>query len=311
MRVTRDTAKKIVRLDQHQHTIEVLKRFGMSDCKSVSTPMSPSHSVGASDCPSTDAELKDLKTCHELCRSIVGSISYAALSTRPDVCTACIICAKYAHNPGRAHLVAAKRILRYLAGTKNLCLTFGGKPFPHSDDLLQSQFDPRGPNNQWLHGYCDANWAGDKDSRKSTSGYMFFLMGGPVSWKSRMQKCIAMSSAESEYIAACASAKEAKWLRLMLSELEPNSNTMNVPVPISCDSQSAIAIVKNRSCTSRTKHIELRYHLVRDYAMRGIVVFTCCPTACNVADLLTKPVQPQILVRLVRWFMRELLSNEL
>ena len=267
--------------------------------------------ISADTCPKTDDEKRDLATYHALCRSIVGSVSYAALSTRPDIATATIICAKFAHNPGRNHLIAAKRILRYLAGTTKLCLVYGDKPV-HGTDSLCMPHHPQSGCNLALHGFTDSDWAGDLTSRKSTSGHIFFWNGGPVSWKSKMQSCIAQSTAEAECIAASESSKEAKWLRLIVGVFEhdgaePSSAQMDA-TPIGCDNQAAIAIIDNPRCSARTKHIELRCHLVRDHMQRDIVKFHHVPAQCNIADLLTKPLDAVILQRLCRMFMREVIS---
>ena len=202
---------------------------------------------------------------------MVGAISYAALSTRPDICSAAIICAKFAHNPGRAHLEAAKRILRYLAGTSQFCLVYR-------------------PPKCLLTGFVDSDWAGDPDSRKSTSGYVFLVNNGPVSWKSKQQKCIAQSSAEAEYVAANESAKEVKWLRRVLKTLLPSLEGGDLPTRIRCDSSAAIGIIENPICSSKAKHIELRYHFVRSCNLDGTCVFKHITTNENVADILTKPL---------------------
>ena len=308
MRVTRNRAARTIQLDQERYILDVLARFDMSDCKPVSTPMCIGVKLNAEQCPSTYAEKADLSSYHALYRSIVGSISYAALSTRPDVAAATIICAKYAHNPGREHLAAAKRILRFLAGTTRLCLTYGGSTMECAVEC--AKFDPRANNNLQMHGFCDSDWGGDLRTRKSTSGQIFFWNRGPISWRSKMQTCIAQSTAEAEYIAASEAAKEAKWLRLIIGVFEhkgrePTSDQLSA-TRIGCDNQAALAIIANPRCSARTKHIELRYHLVRDYAQRNIVSFHYVPTQCNIADLLTKPLNSVLMRRLCQMFMREL-----
>ena len=161
-----------------------------------------------------------------------------------------------------------------------------------------------------MHGFTDSDWGGDSATRKSTSGYIFFWNGGPITWKSKMQSCIAQSTAEAEYIAASESSKECKWLRLIVGVFEhkgsePSASQL-APTRIGCDNQAAISIIDNPRCSARTKHIELRYHLVRDYAQRGIVAFHYIPTAFNIADILTKPLNSVVLRRLCDTFLREL-----
>ena len=295
MRVLRDRAKRVITLDQQRYILDVLERFGMSKCNPVSTPMLHDNKLSAKDCPETPEELKELRSYHQLFRSMVGSVSYAALSTRPDIATATIVCAKFSHNPGKVHLIAAKRILRYLAGTSDYCLMFGGYSFMSStEEVLLPLHDPRSPANMLvdLMAFSDSDWAGDVDKRRSTSGYIFFIFGGPVSWKSKMQKCVAQSSAEAEYIAASETSKEVTWLRSLISTY--NGRKLEKPTVILVDNQAAISIVKNPVCSSKTKHIELRYHLVRDYYERGIILVEHVPTQSNHADMLTKPT-PRII----------------
>ena len=307
MRITRDRARKMIQIDQERYILDVLTRFGMNDCTPVSHPMLPGSKLTSSQCPSTDAEISELPSYHALYRSIVGSVSYAALTTRPDIAVATTICAKFAHNPGKEHLVAAKRILRYLLGKPRLCLTYGGGQTTHVKDRFM--FSPRCPANLHFCGFTDSDWAGDCDNRKSTTGYIFFMNGGPVCWKSKLQSCIAQSTAEAEYIAASQAAKEAKWLRLLIDVLEHPGQERKEGEPkatqIFCDNQATIAIIDNPRCSARTKHIELRYHLVRDYALRGLVKFTHVPTECNMADLLTKPLNAIAMRRLCDVFMYE------
>ena len=289
MRVLRDRSKRIITLDQQRCVLDVLGRFGMSECKPVATPLVHNVKLTAKDCPTTPEEIKELESYHQLFRSIVGSCSYAALSTRPDIATATVMCAKFSHNPGKTHLVAAKRILRCLAGTTDHCIMFGGESFMRIDEkVLLSKHDPRSLDNKTcdLVAFSDSDWAGDIDKRRSTSGFIFCINGGPVSWKSKMQKCIAQSSAEAEHIAASLCAKETTWLRSLLSTVM--GSPLKTPTLINVDNNAAIAIVKNPVCSSKTKHIEMRFHLVRDMFERGIIHIDHVPTECNIADILTK-----------------------
>ena len=156
------------------------------------------------------------------------------------------------------------------------------------EKVLLSKHDPRSLDNKTcdLVAFSDSDWAGDIDKRRSTSGFIFCINGGPVSWKSKMQKCIAQSSAEAEHIAASLCAKETTWLRSLLSTVM--GSPLKTPTLINVDNNAAIAIVKNPVCSSKTKHIEMRFHLVRDMFERGIIHIDHVPTECNIADILTK-----------------------
>ena len=194
-----------------------------------------------------------------------------------------MICAKYGHNPGQAHLKAAKRILRYLSGTRTHRISYG--PNPHT--II-------GKSGSTLVGLVDSDWASDKDKRRSTTGFVFYLNGGPVNWKSRLQKCIAQSSAEAEYIAASESSKVAVWLQRLSQSLPSAQPLQEGTLVMHCDNQAALAIIKNPICSSKTKHVELRYHLVRDYVTRKLLKFQYIPTEENIADIFTKPLDKSI-----------------
>ena len=170
-------------------------------------------------------------------------------------------------NPGKDHWEAVKWIFRYLRGSSKLCLTFGdSKPI--------------------LEGYVDADWAGDLDGRKSTSGYLFTFVGGAVSWQSRLQKCVALSTTEAEYIAANEAGKEMLWLKRFLQELGLKQDGYVV----NCDSQSAIDLSKNSMYHSRSKHIEVRYHWLRLVVEQQSFELEKIHTDENPADMLTKVV---------------------
>jgi hypothetical protein len=162
-----------------------------------------------------------------------------------------------------------KRVLRYVQGTKNYGLEFKD-----------------GGNNQ-LFGYSDADWAGDKGDRKSTSGYAFFLNGSLVSARSRKQQTVALSTAEAEYVALSAAVQEAMWLRCVLKDI---GIPQAAPILILEDNQSAISIANNPASHDKTKHIAIRHHFVRDSVEAGEVQLQYCPTNEMVADILTKPL---------------------
>ena len=135
---------------------------------------------------------------------------------------------------------------------------------------------------------CDADWAGCRVDRKSTSGYVFKIGGAPVSWCSRKQCAVALSSTEAEYISMSEAAKEAIWLSKVWSHLR--KGTVCTPVQIQVDNQGAICVAKNTTSSRRTKHIDIRYHFVRDQTLKGTISFEYCPTEEMHADILTKPL---------------------
>jgi hypothetical protein len=168
-----------------------------------------------------------------------------------------------------AHLTAVKRILRYLKGTSKLGLKY---------EKIK---------NEQLIGYSDADWAGDRDDRHSTSGYVCLLSGGAITWMSKKQGSVALSTAEAEYIALSSAAQEIVWLRRILSDL---GMEMSNPTQIMEDNQGSIAMSRNPILHSRSKHIDIRYHFIREAVDHGVIDLTYCPTKEMVADVLTKPL---------------------
>jgi len=175
----------------------------------------------------------------------VGGLQYLC-NTRPDIQYAVGVVSRFVSDPSATHWRAVKRILR---------------------------------------GLCDADWAGDKQDRKSTSGYTFFIGGNPVSSSSRKQQTVSLSSGEAEYIALSAATQEAMWIRSMLTELgfKPKEASK-----IWLDNQSALAVAKNPELHSRTKHIDIRHHFIRDCVENDVIEVHYCPTKQMIADILTK-----------------------
>ena len=144
-------------------------------------------------------------------------------------------------------------------------------------------------------GYCDADWAGDTDDRKSMSGYMFQISGAAISWRSKKQSCVALSIAEAEYIALASAAQEAIWMRQLLTDLR---NPLREPTRIFEDNQSAICLAKNPQFHGRAKHIGIKYHFIREQVEKGTVELQYCPTEEMVADMLTKGLRRDQFIKL-------------
>ena len=265
--VKRDHARHTVSLSQRSYIDKIVERFALQDAKPVSTPLDPHHQLTITQSPSTPRQYEDMRNVPY--REAIGSLMYAALGTRPDIAFAVAFLSQFMQNPGRPHWEAAKRIFRYLKGTRDHLLVMGGKN------------DRCG-----LEGYCDADWA-SQEHRHSTSGYVFTIDGGAVSWSSKKQAVVALSTTEAEYIAATHTAKEALWLRTFISEV---TRPLTAPVVIYCDNQSTVSITKNDQFHARTKHIDIRHHFVRDVTEKGLLTITYCPTSDNAADIFTKPL---------------------
>ena len=193
--------------------------------------------------------------------------------TRPDIAFALSIVSRYCNNPDSTHVAAVTRILRYIKGTLHEGIIFRGK-----QNILE------------LIGYTDADYDSAKDERKSTSGWLFCLGGGPISWSSKRQSVVALSSCEAEYIALNEAGKEAVWLQRILKELGLIKYSPS-PTLIHEDNQGTIALAENPEFHRRTKHIDIRYHWVRDAVIRKLITIKQIPTAEQAADGLTKALQ--------------------
>ena len=201
----------------------------------------------------------------------IGSLLYAALLTRPDIAYTVNMLAKYSSNPGTEHTKAVKRVFRYLKGSLDYNITYNGNT----------------PNSQYIKGYTDADYGGDQDEYKSTTGYIFFLAQGPITYSTKLQEVTAQSTTEAEYIALVTAAKEATFIKAILEELDylRQSN-----IPIYSDNNGALLLAKNPAFHARSKHINVRYHLIRQKLADNTISIHYIPTKQQVADGLTKPL---------------------
>ena len=272
MRVVKtDTCTKIL---QDAYLEKVIERFNLENANPVDTPGAPGQQLTADDCPTTAAG--KLEMSKKPFRSLVSSLMFAYVGTRPDIGSALTRVAAFCENPGGVHWVAAKRVLRYLLGTTKDAITYAGVLTPGEKVRITV--------------YCDSDWAQDKDDRKSTSGYVVLIAGGPVSWKTKKQPTRAMSSCEAEFISLSEATKELIWFTHFLTELGIDFET---PV-IYTDSQSAMDWTKNACHHQRTKHVALKYFFVRDIVADKVVKIAYVCTKDNIADVLTKSVTRSI-----------------
>ncbi|KAM6514095.1 hypothetical protein FALCPG4_18898 [Fusarium falciforme] len=265
MSLRRDRANRSISLSQTTYLEKILRDFGMDQCAPNVTP------VATSKFGEPDPDYKATDELKEWYAKAIGSLMYLMLGTRPDIAFAVSLCSRHLGNPTNEHQTAVKRIFRYLKGSQNLELVYQGKLQP-------------------LLGYTDSDWAGDLETRKSTSGYVFNLGTGAISWSSKRQRTVALSSCEAEYMGQTGAAKEAVWLRNLLQELLKEYR--EVPelktTVIFGDNQGAIAMSKNPQFHARTKHIEIQHHYCREKVNDGTVDFQYIPTGKQVADGLTK-----------------------
>lgn len=212
---------------------------------------------------------------------------YLSVWTRPDIAERCSRLAQFAHNPGAEHHSSVRHVLAYLKGTIDLGIMFSSSATP-GIEIHSLNFQ----------GYTDASFADNSIDRRSTSGYLFKLSNGAVSWKSRKQPVLATSSTEAEYVAYSIAAKEAVWLRNLLLQLGHSSPDIQ-KVIIYGDNKPALALTVNPEHHSRTKHIEVQWHFVREQVKKGIVSLSYLPTGEMPADGLTKPLAGASFLRFI------------
>ena len=275
--MVRDRNNKTIRLSQSDLILELLDEWGLHNCKTLNIPLQHNPSTLPPCSPNACSEIPDDKVLISYQR-LVGSLTYLSICTRPDIAYAAMALGQFNSSPTRTHLACAKGVLRYLAGTVYLSLQF---PSPSPQSL---------PNSATFPPTCalsDADWASDEKDRKSVSGYCFFFLNSLVSWSSRKQRTVSTSSTESEYYALTNTTKEAIWTKLFLSLTSLPSPT---PFPILCDNQSMCTIANTDSISSRTKHIDVRHHFIRQHLTDGSFITKWIPTTHMTADILTKPL---------------------
>lgn len=267
MTIARDRKLRQLQLLQKAYIKRVAIKFGMSDAKPTNTPMDESFDPIPNAKQATEKEIKDYQ-------GIVGSVMFAMIGTRPDIANAVSIVSRFAQNPGQDHIKAARRIVAYLNTTCERGIVYGAAKDASTE----------------LRGYCDANWGGDRSTRKSTGSYLFMLNGGPVSWMSKLQPTVATSTCVAEYMAISFATKEATWLRLLLFGIMQEHPPQYARLLINTDSQSAKALAENPVHHDRTKHVDIVYHYIRDEIKSGRIRLEYIATDTMPADGLTKPL---------------------
>ena len=251
-------------ISQERYITQMLEKFRMEDSKPVATPQDCSQQLTKSE-PMDAAEQKDMENIPY--RNAVGAMIYAATATRPDIANAVGNVSKFMENPNRTHWNAVKRIFRYLNGTKDYGLHY-----------------TKGCRK--LAGYSDSDFAGDLDTRRSTTGYVFQMGQNTITWNSKRQQTVALSTTEAEYMALCHASKEAIWIQKLLLDL----GIENTEIILYEDNQGCLALANNPVNHTRTKHIDVQYHFVREKLENEAFKLEYCPTENMLADLLTKPI---------------------
>ncbi|GJX34540.1 retrovirus-related pol polyprotein from transposon TNT 1-94 [Tanacetum coccineum] len=265
MQIHRDRVSRKIWLSQKSYVKKFLQRFNMQDCKPISTPFPTNIKLSSKMSPRSEKERMEISRVPYA--SAVGSLIFAMICTRPDIAHAVGVMSRYIAEPGKKHWEAVKRILRYIKGTSDVALCY------EESGLT-------------VKGYVDSDYAGDLDGSKSTTGYVFTLSGGIVSWVSKLQSVVAMSTTEAEYVAAAQASKEAVWLKMLLEELGHEQDN----ITLFCVNQSTLYLARNPAFHSKTKHIRVQYHFVREKVEEGTVDMQKIHTDDNVADYMTKAI---------------------
>ena len=259
MEVTRTSNS--IQLTQTQYITKILEKYQMDQCNPVSTPID--NHTKLSKLPENQS-YPHIKSIYQ---NMIGSLLYATITTRPDISFAVQTLSQFNNNPGPAHLTAVKRVFRYLQGTPKIGITY------HSDPVTTLEI------------FSDADWGNDPDDRHSISGYVSTFAGGAITWNSKKQPTVALSSMEAEYMAFASATREALWLRTIFSELN-----LDTPLPthINVDNLGTISFAENSGYHARSKHIDIRHHFIRENIASNKVSVSYIPTDENTADIFTK-----------------------
>jgi len=267
MRVQQDLKSGTIRLTQRPYWEHVLARFHMDKITPRNTPLPIGIILDTNMSPKTDSEKKEMDD--KPYRSILGSVMWGQLATRPDLSFSISLLARFQANPGIEHWKALIHVVGYIKNTLDYGLTYS-----RDSDISPTAF-------------VDADYGGCKDTRRSTSGYVFTMAGGAVTWSSKRQATVALSTVEAEYVAMSRCAQQMCWIHSWLDEVKVK---YSLPGLIKGDNHGAIALTKNTKDHGKVKHIDIRHHYIRELIYSGAIILEQVPSADNLADLFTKPL---------------------
>ncbi|RVW62453.1 Retrovirus-related Pol polyprotein from transposon TNT 1-94 [Vitis vinifera] len=271
IKIHRDIFKGILGLSQETYINKILERFRMKNCSPSVSLIVKGDRFNLNQCLKNDLEKEQMKNIPYA--SAVGSLMYAQVCTRPDIAFAVGMLERYQSNPSIDHWKAAKKVMRYLQGTKDYKLMY------------------RRTSNLEVVGYSDSDFAGCVDSRKSTFGYIFILAGGAISWRSVKQTMTATSTMEAEFISCFEATSHGVWLKSFISGLRV-MDLISRPLSIYCDNSATVFMAKNNKSGSRSKHIDIKYLAIRERVKEKKVVIEHISTELMIADPLTEGMPP-------------------
>ena len=267
MRVQQNLDLGTIRLTQQPYWEHVLHRFSLNHVTPRNTPLPVGIILDSEMSPKTDSERKQMYD--KPYRAVLGSVMWGQLATRPDLAFSVSLLARFQANPGINHWNALMHVIGYIKNTISYGLTYS-----RDSDLSPT-------------GFVDADYGGCRDTRRSTSGYVFLMAGGPVAWSSKRQATVALSTVEAEYVAMSRSAQQLVWMHSWLDEVEIE---YSVPGIIKGDNRGAIALTKNTRDHGKIKHIDIRHHYIRELLKSGNIVIEQVSSSDNLADIFTKPL---------------------
>ncbi len=300
MRVQQDLARGTVEITQELFVDDLLEKAQMSLARPSYTPASPTVVLTRADCASTEAEKEEMsKAPYCEYRSLVGSVMYLNASTRPDTAFAVAQLTTAMDNPGKAHWNELMVLLRYLRGTKAKGIVFRRDPISASGVPTVAPRDevPRMEESLGSQaiGFADSDYARNDTNRRSVSGYIVYVNGGPVAWKCKTQRHVALSTMEAEIDAATELCKEAVFTRALLEEMGIEQVR---PMSIYTDNQACLMVCEKGEIPTKAKHMAVRYFFVAEKIQERVVKMFYCPTSWMPADMLTKPLASTLVSRL-------------
>jgi len=269
IRILRDRSKKCLTIDQSGYIKDILDHFGMIDMNPNHTPLPTGADVHLIKYDG-QASLEDIKHY----QSLIGSLLYVQIGTCPDLSFAVSRLAQYVSNPSAQHLQLAQYILSYLLKTQDMYLSYDGA------------------EGDGLHGYTGSSLGDQTDDYHSTCGFVFLLANAAIGWASRKQRTVAQNTTEAEYMAMADTSNQGIWYRSFLSEL---GYDVNAPIPLHCDNKGAVDLALNPVTGCRSKHIEIRHHVVHEYSELGQISLIRTPTVEMVVDGFTKSLPRALL----------------
>ena len=273
IQILRDRFQGILRLSQKRYIEKLLNRFGMKDCSLGDTPVAKGDKFSLTQCPKNNLEIEEMQKIPYT--SAVGSLMYVQVCTRPDIAFIVGMLGRYMSNTGVYHWKTAKRVMRYLKRTKDFMLTY------RRSDSLE------------IFGYSDSDFTGRQDSKRSTSGYVYMLSGGAISWRSAQHTLIASSTTTGEFVACYEASNHGIWLLNFVTGLHVVKG-IERPLKLYCDNNSAVLYSNNNRSSSKSKHIDIKFLVVKERVQNDQLSIEHIGTNSMIADSLTKGLPPKV-----------------